>query len=215
MSAALFSIISALDAHHRKDRTAMTEQHGGLPPTQPCTKHTGDERALYGCVGPDPEGPPPVSLPAVHPTDGPIHEWFSLSYANYLALPRTLLQSMPIEWQQRMVACLNEMEAAFAHVPQAEAYNVEAVTVHIVNEMASDEQDRAGITEDWYRGETPPDGITDAELAEWRAKHEDPDGPTYHHDGQELDPHERVLLPAADPIPHYNRGRTYIEPRLA
>ncbi|MET9880793.1 hypothetical protein ABZZ36_40260 [Actinacidiphila glaucinigra] len=47
----------------------------------------------------------------------PRPQWFSLSYANYLALPSTLLQSMPVEWQEHMVTCLEEMETAFAHVP--------------------------------------------------------------------------------------------------
>lgn len=37
-----------------------------------------------------------------------IHGWFGLSYANYLVLPRSLLQSMPDEWQDRFVSCLDE-----------------------------------------------------------------------------------------------------------
>ena len=40
----------------------------------------------------------------------PIHEWFSLSYASYLTIPRSVLQSMPVEWQRRMVELLEEME---------------------------------------------------------------------------------------------------------
>jgi hypothetical protein len=47
----------------------------------------------------------------------PIHEWFELSYANYLVLPRSLLQSMPVEWQERMVSLLNEMDRAFQLPP--------------------------------------------------------------------------------------------------
>lgn len=41
----------------------------------------------------------------------PIHAWFELSYSNYLCLPRSVLQSMPGEWQRRFVACLEEMDA--------------------------------------------------------------------------------------------------------
>ena len=37
-----------------------------------------------------------------------IHRWFSLSYANYLVLHRSLLQEMPVAWQRKMVALLNE-----------------------------------------------------------------------------------------------------------
>lgn len=48
--------------------------------------------------------------------DEPIHLWFSLSYANYLVLPRSVLQSMPHEWQQRFVACLEELDAAASHL---------------------------------------------------------------------------------------------------
>ncbi|KPC67323.1 hypothetical protein ADL35_45815, partial [Streptomyces sp. NRRL WC-3753] len=51
--------------------------------------------------------------PSSYDTDGPIHEWFSLTYSNYLVLPRTLMQSMPTGWQMRMAACLNEMQDAF------------------------------------------------------------------------------------------------------
>ena len=42
----------------------------------------------------------------------PIHGWFQLSYSHYLVLPRSALQSMPVEWQRRLVACLEEMHSA-------------------------------------------------------------------------------------------------------
>lgn len=130
----------------------------------------------------------------LHPTDGPIHTWFGLSYCNYQVLPRTLMQSMPIGWQERMVACLEELHDAFQHVPQAEVYDVTAATEHIVNEMDPADLYRAGIV------------IED---------NDETGGFRYHRteDGAELDGTERLLLPASDPVPHYNRGRTYIEPR--
>lgn len=152
--------------------------------------------------------------PATHPTDGPIQDWFSLSYSNYQVIPRTLMQSMPIEWQQRMVACLEELREAFGHVPQSEVYKVEAATEHIVHEMGFDLLEEAGITEDWYGGETPPEGLSDDDLSEWKAIHEEAEPKYYAPDGREMDPRERFLLPAADPVPHYNRGRTYIQPRI-
>lgn len=148
------------------------------------------------------------------PTNGPIHDWFGLSYSNYLVLHRTFLQSMPIEFQQRMVACLEELSAAFEHIEQPEAFTVQAATEHIVNEMTDAELRQAGITADWYGGQVfPGDTIPGPEFDEWRAQHET-DEPGYHRDGEELDPHSRVLVPAADPVPNYNRGRTYIEPRI-
>lgn len=45
--------------------------------------------------------------------DSPIHEWFSLSYANYLVLPRSLMESMPYEWQVNMKRLLEEMDNSF------------------------------------------------------------------------------------------------------
>ena len=56
--------------------------------------------------------------------DGSIHIHFGLSYANYMVLPRTLLQSMPEEWQEQFVRLLDEAEEAFAHVPQPASYDV-------------------------------------------------------------------------------------------
>jgi hypothetical protein len=143
-----------------------------------------------------------------------IHVHFGLSYANYLVLPRTLLQSMPDRWQTQFVALLDEMTAAFDHVPQAEAYKVEAAREYTVREMNDAELAEAGIEADWYGGETPPEGLPEDEFAEWRAEHEQ-DLPDYYQvgDGEEIDPDRRVLLAVPDPVPHYNRGRTYIQPK--
>lgn len=42
-----------------------------------------------------------------------IHNWFELTYAKYLTLPRSLLQEMPEEWQLRFVTLLEEFENYF------------------------------------------------------------------------------------------------------
>lgn len=47
----------------------------------------------------------------------PIHGWFGLSYSNYLVLPRSVLQSAPIELQERITACLNELVEEFGDEP--------------------------------------------------------------------------------------------------
>lgn len=39
-----------------------------------------------------------------------VHNYFGLSYCNYLTLPRSLLQSMPKEWQERFVDLLEELD---------------------------------------------------------------------------------------------------------
>lgn len=39
-----------------------------------------------------------------------IHTHFGLSYAQYLVLPRSVLQSMPEEWQHKFVSLLEELD---------------------------------------------------------------------------------------------------------
>lgn len=43
----------------------------------------------------------------------PIHWWFGLSYSSYLVLPRSILQSAPVEWQKNFVKCLEELQTMF------------------------------------------------------------------------------------------------------
>lgn len=82
-----------------------------------------------------------------------VHEWFNLTYSNYMVLHRTLLQSMPEEWQYKFIELVREMNRAFDHIERADAYRV-----------------------------TPIDPTTGRFVRE--------------------------------PVPHYNRGRTFIEPKL-
>ena len=42
----------------------------------------------------------------------PVHGYFELSYAHYLVVPRTALQSMPVEWQRRFISCMEELDEA-------------------------------------------------------------------------------------------------------
>lgn len=48
-----------------------------------------------------------------------IHDWFELTYAEYLTIPRSVLQSMPDEWQARFVACLDDLDAQIDWRPPA------------------------------------------------------------------------------------------------
>ncbi|WP_262071935.1 hypothetical protein [Stenotrophomonas sp. Marseille-Q5258] len=43
--------------------------------------------------------------------DGPIWQAFGLGRAGYLVVPRRTLQSMPLEWQQKFVALMDEAQA--------------------------------------------------------------------------------------------------------
>ena len=58
-----------------------------------------------------------------------IHEYFGLSYANYLVVPRVVLQSMPEEWQRQFVELLGAMGDSIAEEWEPEGgYHVEART---------------------------------------------------------------------------------------
>lgn len=131
--------------------------------------------------------------------NGPIHTSFGLSYANYLVLPRTLLQSMPEEWQAKFVALVNELYSAFRHVEQAQCYDVTPGVEREIGELTEAERAKLGITV-----------IQEPDLDD-----EDDDRPAlYSYRGEEYEGWERVIWPTEDPVPHYNRGRTYVEPRI-
>lgn len=118
-----------------------------------------------------------------------IHTWFGLTYANHLVIPRSLLQSMPDEWQHQFVALLEQYGDAFGHIDLPQ-YEVKAGTWVLAEELDDAQMTAAGITWD-----------------------EDDEGDrTYFHDGSEieLDLH-RVFVEGVDPVPHYNRGRTHVK----
>ena len=45
-------------------------------------------------------------------SDGPVWNAFGLTYAAYAVFRRRALQSMPVEWQQKLVDLINEMHEA-------------------------------------------------------------------------------------------------------
>jgi hypothetical protein len=126
-----------------------------------------------------------------------IHGHFELSYSNYLVLPRTLLQSMPDAWQARFVALVQELRDAFEQVPQADGYQVTTGKWMPLDDMTESQLHAAGI-----------DVEGDDDLGAGP-------GTRYHRqsDGAELGRHDYGFVPRPDPVPHYNRGRTRIEPR--
>lgn len=132
------------------------------------------------------------------PQSEAVHTMFSLSYANYLVLHRTLLQSMPDAWQEKFVALLNEYDQAFAHVERPDAFDVTPGTDCYVNELTPNQLALVGIAAE---------------------DHEDDNGEYAHttyteiRTGRDVLDIEHVVLPGEDPVPHYNRGRAYIEPR--
>jgi len=57
-------------------------------------------------------------------SDELVHELFGLSYAQYFAVSRTALQSMPADWQRRFVKCIEELSESVDWVPQDGNYHV-------------------------------------------------------------------------------------------
>ncbi|KVZ18629.1 hypothetical protein WT88_29550 [Burkholderia stagnalis] len=51
-------------------------------------------------------------------------EWFGLTYASYLVIPRALLCGMPAEWQEKFAALLNECRETYDSGQIQDAYTV-------------------------------------------------------------------------------------------
>lgn len=51
-----------------------------------------------------------------------ISDWFELSYAQYLTIPRIVMESMSIEWRRKMAALLYEMDDTFDWRPKEGRY---------------------------------------------------------------------------------------------
>jgi len=51
-----------------------------------------------------------------------MHDWFELSYAQYLTVPRSIIQEMPTEWQQRFADCLSQLDESFSWRPKEGRY---------------------------------------------------------------------------------------------
>lgn len=56
--------------------------------------------------------------------EGPVWNYFCLSYSAYLVLPRVSLCSMPIYWQRRFVALMQEAERVLPPEAQGGTYCV-------------------------------------------------------------------------------------------
>jgi len=54
----------------------------------------------------------------IRPDSDAIQCWFNLSYASFLTLPRVLMQAMPVEWQGKLAALLNEYQETFPNQPE-------------------------------------------------------------------------------------------------
>ena len=125
----------------------------------------------------------------------PIHLWFNLTYANYLVVPRSVLQSMPQPWQARFCELLSEMGDAFGHLDWP-AYDVRVLAREPEFGTRYIDCPECGDLEG---------GDPDCPECKGETEIEDPEGPRY-------ETPEEVGF-RSDPIPHYNRGRTRLEPK--
>ena len=74
----------------------------------------------------------------------PIHDWFGLSYANYLVIPRSVLQSLPRNTQLDLVDILEEANRMFGEYKFPTEYQV-----RVVDERGNTTEDPLG---DYQRG---------------------------------------------------------------
>lgn len=65
-----------------------------------------------------------LATQSTEPDNEPIHGWFELSYAQYLTIPRSVLQSMPVEWQQLFVELLRSLDNTIKWRPEEGRYRV-------------------------------------------------------------------------------------------
>lgn len=54
-----------------------------------------------------------------------VHGYFGLTYAQYLVIPRTALQSMSNEWQRKFIDCMNELDQEIDWKPEGADYWVQ------------------------------------------------------------------------------------------
>lgn len=57
----------------------------------------------------------------------PVHRYFELSYCSYKVLPRSVLQSMPVEWQRKFVQLLEQIPETLDVDDMPESYRVTAI----------------------------------------------------------------------------------------
>lgn len=55
----------------------------------------------------------------------PIQLWFELSYAQYLTIPRSIMEAMPVEWQRKMAILLDELDETYSWRPKSGRYWVQ------------------------------------------------------------------------------------------
>lgn len=129
-----------------------------------------------------------------------IHDYFGLSYANYLVLNRTVLQSMPEQWQKDFVQMLAELNKEVGYAMALHP----SIMVRILKrepERLYDEWDKCESCKG--TGEDDSEFGIDGVCAEC-----DGAGKVEVESDRFEEPEDVGYM--EDPVPHYSRGRTRI-----
>lgn len=57
--------------------------------------------------------------------ESPVSDWFELSYAQYLTVPRSVLEQMPFEWQEQFAKLFQELDETLDWRPAEGRYWVQ------------------------------------------------------------------------------------------
>lgn len=88
-----------------------------------------------------------------------IHQWFELSYAQYLTVPRSVMQSMPAAWQRKMVMLLEEMEETIDWRPKEGCYWVklkDGKGRYVADPLQDYQRGRRNVLDEGYKKEEGP-----------------------------------------------------------
>jgi hypothetical protein len=135
--------------------------------------------------------------PGVPASTTPVHDYLESgapgATPDFLVVPRSLAQSMPLRWQQVFTGLLADLHDAYGHLPWPE-YAVVPSRWEALADLDEEQLGAAG-----YVADLGPDG---------GLEYRDRDGALV------ADPeHHRVLAPVRDPLPRASTGR--VEPRPA
>jgi hypothetical protein len=137
-----------------------------------------------------PEPPAPASTT---PVQDYLNRAVPGASADYLVIPRSLAQSMPLRWQQVFVGLLADLHDAYGHLPWPE-YRVVPSRWEIVADLDEGQLGVAGIHADLGASGSLEYRDADERLITDPERH-------------------RVLAPVQDPLPPVSSG--HIEPRAA
>jgi hypothetical protein len=124
-------------------------------------------------------------------TGGPVDEWFGLSFANFLVVHRVRLQSMPLQWQRRLVGLLEELRAAYGDAADPD-FQVTTVVMKCFYELTPADLAMLGVTV------SSPDVDQSGEAVYIDSS------------GNEMDGRCLVGVPIPDPVLHYRHN--YLRP---